>query len=62
LAKFTPHAHYVLSGSDDGNTGPWRGQAERREGVGSASERQKLEYDAAIVERFDHMPAHPSGL
>jgi hypothetical protein len=31
----------------------WRGQAERREGMCSACERQKLKYNAALV---DHVP------
>ncbi len=33
-----------------------RNQAARREGVHSVRERQKLEYDAALVEYFRHMP------
>jgi hypothetical protein len=33
-----------------------RNQAARRKGVRSAREHQKLEYDAALVEHFCHMP------
>ena len=55
-AKFTPDANYVLSGSDDGNIRLWRAQASKREGVKSARQRQKLEYDSALVNRYRHMP------
>ena len=55
-ATFTPDSNYILTGSDDGNIRLWRAHASRREGVKSASERQKLEYDEALKERYKHMP------
>jgi WD repeat and SOF domain-containing protein 1 len=54
--KFTPDSNYILSGSDDGNIRLWRAQASKREGIKSARQRQKLEYDAALIERYKHMP------
>lgn len=54
--KFTPDSNYVLSGSDDGNIRLWRSHASKREGVKSARQREKLEYDTALVERYKHMP------
>jgi len=53
---FTPDAQYVLSGSDDGNIRLWRAEASKRQGIKSARQRQKLEYDKALVERYKHMP------
>ena len=53
---FTPDNNYVLSGSDDGNIRLWRSNASTRQGVKSARERQKLEYDEALKERYKHMP------
>jgi DDB1- and CUL4-associated factor 13 len=47
-AKFTPDSH--------GNIRLWRAHASRREGIKSARERQKLEYDEALKERYKHMP------
>ena len=53
---FTPDNAYVLSGSDDGNIRLWRSNASSRSHIKSAAERQKLEYDAALKERYKHMP------
>ncbi|OAA66579.1 small nucleolar ribonucleoprotein complex subunit [Niveomyces insectorum RCEF 264] len=53
---WSPDANYILSGSDEGNVRLWRAQASQRQGIKSAAERQKLEYDAALKERFKHMP------
>ncbi|KAK3177287.1 Protein sof1 [Lecanicillium sp. MT-2017a] len=55
-AKWTPDAKYVLSGSDDGNIRLWRANASSREGVKSARQRQALEYNDALVQRYGHMP------
>ena len=55
-AKFTPDNQYVLSGSDDGNIRIWRVNASNRSGIKSARQRQKLEYDQALVRRYAHMP------
>lgn len=55
-ARFTPDNKYVLSGSDDGNVRMWRVNASDRSGIKSARQRQKLEYDQALVRRYSHMP------
>lgn len=34
----------------------WRANASSREGIKSARQRQKLEYDEALKERYKHMP------
>ena len=53
---WTPDNAYILSGSDDGNVRLWRARASERQGVKSARERQKLEMDEALKDRFKHMP------
>ena len=55
-ACWTPDNAYILSGSDDGNIRLWRSTASARSSIKSAGERQKLEYDAALKERYKHMP------
>jgi len=55
-AKFTPDSHYLLTGSDDGNIRIWRAHASSRGGIKSARQRQKLEYDETLKERYKHMP------
>jgi WD repeat and SOF domain-containing protein 1 len=55
-ATFTPDSKYILSGSDDGNIRLWRSHASRREGIKSARQRQALEYNEALIKRYDHMP------
>lgn len=54
--RFTPDNRYVLSGSDDGNVRLWRVDAASRAGIQSARQRQKLEYDRALIRRYAHMP------
>ncbi|KAI9714945.1 MAG: hypothetical protein M1812_006258 [Candelaria pacifica] len=55
-AKFTPDAQYLLTGSDDGNVRLWRANASKREGIKSARQRQKLEYDQTLKDKYKHMP------
>lgn len=55
-AMYTADNNYVLSGSDDGNIRLWRANASTRSGIKSARQRQKLEYDEALVRRYAHMP------
>jgi DDB1- and CUL4-associated factor 13 len=55
-AKWTPDSKFILSGSDDGNIRLWRSIASRREGIKSAKQRQALEYNEALSERYAHMP------
>ena len=54
--NFSMDSKYVISGSDDGNIRVWRANASERVGVKSMKQRTKLEYDAALKERFKHMP------
>lgn len=54
--KFTMDAKYILSGSDEGNIRVWRSEASSRSGAQSARQRTKLEYDAALKERYKNMP------
>jgi WD repeat and SOF domain-containing protein 1 len=54
--RMTGDGKYVLSGSDDGNVRLWRANASKREGIKSAKQRQALEYNEALSERYAHMP------
>ncbi|KAK9366340.1 WD40-repeat-containing domain protein [Lipomyces kononenkoae] len=54
--RFTMDAQFILSGSDDGNVRLWRANAASRSNIMSARERSKLEYDAALKERYKNMP------
>lgn len=53
---YTSDNNYVISGSDDGNIRLWRANAAARSGIKSACQRQKREYDEALVRRYAHMP------
>ncbi|CAH2354752.1 protein Sof1p [[Candida] railenensis] len=54
--KFSTDSKYILSGSDDSNIRIWRTNASERSSIKSTRQRNKLEYDAALKERFKHMP------
>jgi WD repeat and SOF domain-containing protein 1 len=54
--RFLTDARYILSGSDDANVRVWRANAAATASVKSSRQRAKLEYDAALKERFKHMP------
>ena len=54
--KWTPDSKYILSGSDDGNIRLWRANSSKREGIKSARQREALEYNEKLVERYAHMP------
>ncbi|KAL7662968.1 Sof1-like protein domain-containing protein [[Candida] zeylanoides] len=54
--RFSTDARYILSGSDDANVRVWRANAAATASVKSSRQRAKLEYDAALKERFKHMP------
>lgn len=55
-ARWTPDSKYIFSGSDDGNIRLWRAYASKREGIKSARQRQAIEYNEALSERYAHMP------
>ena len=54
--QWSADSKYVLSGSDDGNIRLWRANASKREGIKSTKQRQALEYNEALSERYGHMP------
>ncbi|KAK4132980.1 WD40 repeat-like protein [Trichocladium antarcticum] len=53
---WTMDSKYLLSGSDDGNVRLWRANASERSGVKSTKQRQALEYNSALMERYAHLP------
>ncbi|EFX06164.1 small nucleolar ribonucleoprotein complex subunit [Grosmannia clavigera kw1407] len=53
---WSPDSNYILTGSDEGNVRLWRANASQRLGIKSAAEKTKLEYDATLKERYQHMP------
>lgn len=55
-AKFTMDSKYIVSGSDDGNIRLWRSKAWERSNAKTTREKNKLEYDAKLKEKFKHMP------
>lgn len=55
-ATWTMDSKYLLSGSDDGNIRLWRANASERSGVKSTKQRQALEYNQALADRYSHMP------
>lgn len=55
-AKYSMDSKYILSGSDDGNVRLWRSRAWERSNVKTTREKNKLEYDEKLKERFKYMP------
>jgi len=53
---WTMDSKYLLSGSDDGNIRLWRANASERSDVKSTRQRQALEYNQALAERYSHLP------
>lgn len=54
--RFSSDSRYIMSSSDDTNIRLWRSNASERAGVKSNRQRNKLNYDNALKERFKHMP------
>ena len=54
--KYSMDSKYIISGSDDGNVRLWRSKAWERSNVKTTREKNKLEYDEKLKERFRHMP------
>ncbi|CCF60166.1 hypothetical protein KAFR_0J00980 [Kazachstania africana CBS 2517] len=54
--KFSMDSKYIISGSDDGNVRLWRSKAWERSNVKTTREKNKLDYDEKLKERFKHMP------
>ncbi|CAI5968551.1 unnamed protein product [Closterium sp. NIES-65] len=54
--RFSGDGSYVLSGSDDANIRLWKAQASQQLGVQVKREKRKAEYNAALVERHQHLP------
>lgn len=56
ITKFSMDSKYIFSGSDDGNVRLWRTVASERSGPKTTRERNKLEYDEKLKQRFANMP------
>lgn len=54
--KYSMDSKYIISGSDDANVRLWRSKAWERSNVKSTREKNKLEYDEKLKERFKYMP------
>lgn len=54
--KYSMDSKYIISGSDDGNVRMWRSKAWERSNVKTTKEKNKLEYDEKLKERFKFMP------
>lgn len=54
--KYTMDSKYIVSGSDDSNVRVWRSKAWERSNAKSTREKNKLEYDEKLKERFKFMP------
>ena len=53
---FSADSSYVMSGSDDGGVRLWRAKANARSGVQSLRQRERREYEEALVKRYEHLP------
>ncbi|QPG74198.1 hypothetical protein FOA43_001522 [Brettanomyces nanus] len=56
ITKFSMDSKYIFTGSDDGNVRVWRTKANERSAPKSTRERNKLEYDEKLKERYASMP------
>ncbi|QLL33527.1 hypothetical protein HG536_0E04380 [Torulaspora globosa] len=54
--KYSMDSKYIISGSDDANVRLWRARAWERSNVKTTREKNKLEYDEKLKERFKYMP------
>ncbi|CAI5471946.1 unnamed protein product [Closterium sp. Yama58-4] len=54
--RFSGDGSYVLSGSDDANIRLWKAQASQQLGIQVKREKRRAEYNAALVERHQHLP------
>ncbi|AQZ13030.1 SOF1 (YLL011W) [Zygosaccharomyces parabailii] len=54
--KYSMDSKYIVSGSDDGNVRIWRSRAWERSNAKTTREKNKLEYDEKLKERFKYMP------
>ncbi|DBB14873.1 hypothetical protein WJX82_005088 [Trebouxia sp. C0006] len=54
--RFSGDGSYVFSGSDDMNVRLWKAQSSVQMGTLLPRERQKHEYQQALVERYKHLP------
>ncbi|CUS22232.1 LAQU0S05e00672g1_1 [Lachancea quebecensis] len=54
--KYSMDSKYIMSGSDDGNIRMWRAKAWERSSVKTTREKNKLEYDEKLKERYRYMP------
>jgi WD repeat and SOF domain-containing protein 1 len=54
--RFSGDGTYVFSGSDDMNVRMWKANASQQLGTTLPRERQKHEYNQALVKRYQHLP------
>lgn len=53
--QFSMDSKYVLSGSDDGNVRIWKAHASEKMGILDWREKNKMEYNDKLKERYGHM-------
>lgn len=54
--RYSLDTSYVLSASDDTNIRVWKSNAHSLEGIAAPRQRQKMYYQAQLVERYKHLP------